>query len=165
MYTEKIHRIVNAKCKNAGKRQSMLKNTRNRQCKVKQYSETSMYTEKILRIVNVKVQGCWEMAMYIEKCSELSMQSGKMLGIIDARRKNTGKRQSMLKKYTESSMQMQECWETTKYAEKCSESSVQGERMIGNNNVRRKNTRNRQCEVKQYSETSMYTEKYLETSM
>ena len=59
----------------------------------------AMYAEKILRIVNVKVQGCWEMAMYTEKCSELSMQSGKMLGIIDARRKNTRK------KYTESSMQ------------------------------------------------------------
>ena len=116
MYTEKIHRIVNAKCKNAGKRQSMLKkcsessvqgermfgivnarykNTRKRQCK----------DARMLGNGNVKVQGCWEMAMYTEKCSELSMQSGKMLGIIDARRKNTRNRQCTQKKYTESSMQ------------------------------------------------------------
>ena len=60
---------------------------------------------KILRNVNVKVQGCWEMAMYTEKCSELSMQSGEMLRIIDARRKNTKNRQCTQKKYTESSMQ------------------------------------------------------------
>ena len=61
-----------------------------------------MYAEKILRIVNVKVQGCWEMAMYTEKCSELSMQSGKMLGIIDARRKNARSRRCMQKKYSKS---------------------------------------------------------------
>ena len=73
------------------------------------------------------------------------MYTEKIHGIVNAKCKNVGKRQSMLKK--------------------CSKSSIQGERMIGNNNVRRKNTQNRQCEVKQYSETSMYTEKYLETSM
>ena len=31
------------------------------------------------------------------------------------------------------------------YTEKCSELSMQGERMLGNDNVRRKNTQNRQC--------------------
>ena len=64
-----------------------------------------MYTEKILRIVIVKVQECWEMVMYTEKCSELSMQSGEMLGTIDSRRKNTRNRKCTQKKYTESSMQ------------------------------------------------------------
>ena len=32
---------------------------------------------------------------------------------------------------------------------------MQGARMLGNDNVRRKNTRNRQCKVKQCSELSM----------
>ena len=74
-----------------------------------------MQGTRILGNVNVKVQGCWEMAMYTEKCSELSMQSGKMLGIIDARRKNARNRRCMQTKHTESSMQ--------------------GARMIGNDNV------------------------------
>ena len=91
MYTEKILEIVNARFKNAGKRQSMLKkcsessmqdermlwndkgcwkNARNHQYKVKECSELSMQGTRILGNVNVKVQGCWEMAMYTEKCSK-----------------------------------------------------------------------------------------------
>ena len=42
MYTEKILGIVNARYKNGGKRQSMLK----------KYSESSMQVEKILGFVN-----------------------------------------------------------------------------------------------------------------
>ena len=44
----KILKIVNERCKNAGKGQSMLKNARNRQCKVKEYWETTKYTERML---------------------------------------------------------------------------------------------------------------------
>ena len=107
-----------------------------------------MQGERILGIVNVhrknirnrqcKVQKCWETTKYAEKIN----------GFVNASRENVRNRQC----------KVQECWETTKYAEKWTESSKQGERMPGYRqstqekilevvNVRRKNTRNRQCKV------------------
>ena len=78
MYIEKVLGIVNARYKNAGKRQSMLKNGRNRQSKVKECPEiVNVRRKKKLEIVNVrrkntrnrqcKVQECWEMTKYAEK--------------------------------------------------------------------------------------------------
>ena len=47
------------------------------------------------------------------------------------------------------------------YAEKYSESSLQGGKMLGNDNVRRKNARNRQYKVGKCSELSMQGERML----
>ena len=52
-----------------------------------------------------------------------------------------------------------------KIKRKCSESPMQGEKMIGNDNVRRKSARNRQCKVKECWETTKYAEKCSESSM
>ena len=70
MYTEKILKIVNERCKNAKKGQSMLKNARNRQCKVKKCSE----------IVNVRIKNTRNRQCMQKKYSKSSLQGGKMLG-------------------------------------------------------------------------------------
>ena len=68
MYAEKILGIVNARCKNAGKRQSMLK----------KYSDSSMQVEKMLGIVNARCKNTRKSSMYAEK----------ILGIVNAKWEN-----------------------------------------------------------------------------
>ena len=129
MYTEKILGIVNARYKNGGKRQSMLKkSTRNRQCKVQECLEIVNVRRKILGIVNVHRKNTRNRQ---SKC------------------KNAGKRQSMLKKCSESSMQ------GTRMLGNDKVSSMQGARMPGNRQCTQKNTRDRQCTQKKYSESSI----------
>ena len=173
MYAGKILGIVNARCKNAGKWQSMLK----------KYSDSSMQVEKILGFVNAswenarnrqcKVQECWEMTKYAEKYSdssmqvekkysESSMQGARMLGndkvcwkmdgIVKARWKNA----RISSMYAGKNTRSRKCTQ-----EKYSESSMQGVRRLGNDKVRRKNTRNRQCKVGKCSELSMQGERML----
>jgi hypothetical protein len=87
------------------------------------------------------------------------MWGERMLGNDNVHRGNARNRQCKLRESARNRQcKVQECWETTKYAEKWTESSKQGERMPGYRqstqekilevvNVRRKNTRNRQCRV------------------
>ena len=82
-----------------------------------------------------------------------AMYAEKILRIVNAKCKNAGKRQSMLKKCSESSMQ------GTRMLGNDKVSSMQGERMPGNRQCTQKITRNRQCTQKKYSKSSMYTEK------
>ena len=78
MYTEKIHRIVNAKCKNAGKRQSMLK-----KC-----SESSMQGERMIGNYNVRRKNAQDRQYTQREHYESSMHARSILGIVNARREN-----------------------------------------------------------------------------
>ena len=78
MYTEKIHRIVNAKCKNAGKRQSMLK-----KC-----SESSMQGERMIGNYNVRIKNAQDRQYTQREHYESSMHARSILGIVNARREN-----------------------------------------------------------------------------
>ena len=82
MYTEKILEIVNARCKNAGKRQSMLKNA----------WKSSMYAEKILENVNV----------HRKNAQNRQCKGVRMLGNGNVRRKNARNPQCTQKKSSES---------------------------------------------------------------
>jgi len=111
-----------------------------------------MYTEKILEIHNVhrksarnrpcKVKECWEMAMYAEK----------ILRIVNVKVQECWE----MAMYAE-----RKCSESTMYTEKCSELSMQSGKMLGIIDARRKNTRNRQCTQKKYTESSMQSAKML----
>ena len=59
MYTEKILKIVNASCKNAGKRQSMLKNARNHEI-LKYFDEKLKYVCEILNHFDEKLRDVCE---------------------------------------------------------------------------------------------------------
>ena len=128
--------IVNARCKNA----------RNRQCKVQEWSETTMQGGRILRIVNARCKNARNRQCTQKKYSESSMQGEKMLGIINARRENARNRQCTQKKYSDSTMYTEKCSESVIiYAERTLGNNNTCKRMPGNDNVYRKNTRNRQC--------------------
>ena len=101
------------------------KNTRNRQCTQKKYSESSMQGTRMLG--NDKV--CW-----------------KMDGIVKARWKNA----RISSMYAGKNTRSRKCTQ-----EKYSESSMQGVRMLGNDKVCWKNTRIRQCKLRKCSESSM----------
>ena len=51
------------------------------------------------------------------------------------------------------------------YTEKYSKSSMKGVRMLGIDNVHRKNTGNRQCKARKCSEPAIYAEKYSESEI